>query len=387
MTERPSEEQENAPKQDPPESDPQAEGSEATPKPKDPVRRITRIVLGICLVIFIWYVFADRYTPFTDQARINSVIVPIAPRVSGYLTESNVRLHSIVYEGDVMFQLDERPFELAVRAAEASFDGASQRVGARTATVKSATARVGVSRAQLDRAQRNYNRTQRILEENPGALSLADKDRTETALAQAIEGLASAEANLEKANEELGELGPDNPELRGALVALEDAQLNLAFSTLHAPARGVIESFSVDVGHYAQAGQPLATFISSHDIWIQADMRENNISNIEPGDEAEFALDVAPGRVFTGTVRSVGYGVTPQGSQSGGDLPTVTSAQGWLRDSQRFPVIIDLNPDEVAGLLRVGGQVDVVVYTSGNVILNPIAWLRIRLVSLLSYVR
>jgi len=386
MSDNQSKEQKPVPEPDSQESASQAD-SAPTPKPKDPVRRITRIVLGICLVIFIWYVFADRYTPFTDQARIKSVIVPIAPRVSGYLTEINVRLHSIVYEGDVMFQLDKRPFELTVRTAEASFDGASQRVGARTATVKSATARVGVSRAQLDRAQRNYNRTQRILEENPGALSLADKDRTETALAQAVEGLASAEANLEKAKEELGEIGPDNPELRGALVALEQAQLDLAFSTLHAPARGVIESFSVDVGYYAQAGQPLATFISSHDIWIQADMRENNISNIEPGDEAEFTLDVAPGRVFTGTVRSVGYGVTPQGSQSGGALPTISSAQGWLRDPQRFPVIIDLNSDEVAGLLRVGGQADVVVYTSGNVILNPIAWLRLRLVSLLSYVR
>ena len=56
-------------------------------------------------------------------------------------------------------------------------------------------------------------------------------------------------------------------------------------------------------------------------------------------------------------------------------------------DPQRFPVIIDMNAEDVTGLLRVGGQADVVVYTSGNILLNPIAWLRIRLVSLLSYVR
>jgi len=363
------------------------QNSDAPSKPKDPVRKITRIIVGICLVIFIWYVFADRYTPFTDQARIQSVIVPIAPRVSGTLTEINVRLHSKVYKGDVMFQIDKRPFELAVQDAEAAFDRASQRVGARTATVKSSAARVGVSRAQLDRAQRNFNRTQRILEKNPGALSQADKDRTETALAQAVEGVASAEANLEKGREGLGAVGPENPDLRGGIVEQEEAQLNLAFSTLHAPNKGVIESFSVDLGHFAQAGQPLATFISSNDIWIQADMRENNISNIKPGDEAEFTLDVAPGRIFSGTVRSVGFGVTPSGAKGGGALPTVTSAQGWLRDPQRFPVIIDLDLEEVAGLVRVGGQADVVVYTGDNVILNPIAWIRLRLVSLLSYVR
>ena len=119
MTERPPEEQRPAPQPDPPNPDQEADEVDAEPQPKDPVRKITRIVLGICLVIFIWYVFADRYTPFTDQARIKSVIVPIAPRVSGYLTEINVRLHSIVYEGDVMFQLDKRPFELAVQTYEA----------------------------------------------------------------------------------------------------------------------------------------------------------------------------------------------------------------------------------------------------------------------------
>lgn len=64
----------------------------------DPVRRITKIVLTICLIIFIWYLFADRYTPFTDQARIKTLVVPIVPRVSGYLTDVNVRLHSLVSE-------------------------------------------------------------------------------------------------------------------------------------------------------------------------------------------------------------------------------------------------------------------------------------------------
>jgi len=368
-------------------SDPSAGDEAENPKPKDPVRRTTRIVLGVCILIFIWYVFADRFTPFTDQARINSVFVPIEPRVSGYLTEINVRLHSIVYKGDLLFQIDKRPYELAVRSAEANLDRTSLRVGARAATVKSASASVGVARAQLDRSQRRFNRTQRILENDPGALSGADKDRSETGLAQAVEGLAAAEANLEKAKEQLGEVGPNNPDLRAAIVALENAQLDLAFTTLHAPDKGVIESFSVDLGYYAQPGEPLATFISNHDVWLQADMRENNISHIKAGDEAEFTLDVAPGRILTGTVRSVGFGITPEGAQSGGALPTVTSAQGWLRDPQRFPVIIDVDPEDVVGLLRVGGQADVVIYTGSNIILNPIAWLRIRLVSLLSYVR
>jgi multidrug resistance efflux pump len=143
----------------------------------------------------------------------------------------------------------------------------------------------------------------------------------------------------------------------------------------------------VDVGHYAQAGQPLATFISTHDVWIQADMRENNISNVEPGDRAELVLDVAPGRVFKGTVRSIGYGVSSGGPTNRGDLPTVSSSKGWLRDPQRFPVIIGFNEQEARGLRRAGGQADVIVYTGKHPILNATGWLRIRLKSLVSYVR
>jgi multidrug resistance efflux pump len=356
-------------------------------KKTDPIRRITAVVLAVCLVILIWYVVSDRLTPYTDQARVVALVVPIVPQVSGYLTEVNVRLHSVVNESDLLFQIDKRLYELAVRSAEANLDRAAQQVGVRTATVKSAAARLGVSKAQLDRAQRNYNRTQQVLENNPGALSQADWDRAETSLAQAVERVASAEADLETAKEQLGAVGPDNPDLRAAIVALEQAQLNLAFSTILAPSRGVIESFNVDVGHFAQAGQPLATFISTHDLWIQADMRENNISNIEVGNRVEFVLDIAPGRVFEGEIRSVGYGVGSENAVNRGELQTVSSSQGWLRDPQRFPVIVGFKTDDMVDLLRIGGQADVVVYTGDHPILNAISWFNLRVRGLLSYVR
>ena len=361
--------------------------SDNEPKKADRVRRITRIVLTVCLLIFIWYLFADRFTPYTDQARIKTLVVPIVPRVSGYLTEVNVRLHSIVSEGQLLFQIDKRPYELAVRKAEANLDNIAQQIGVLTATVKSAAGRLGVTKAQLDRAQRNYNRTQSVLEKNPGALSQADVDRTETSLAQALERLVSAEADLDKAKQELGTTGPDNPQLRAAVVTLEQAQLDLAFTSIHAPSPGVIESFNVDVGHYGQSGQPLATFISTHDVWIQADMRENNITNIKKGNEVEFGLDIAPGRIFNGTVRSIGYGVSSGGSNNRGDLPTVSNSQSWLRDPQRFPVIIKMSDDEILGLIRSGAQADVIIYTGSNPILNLIAWFQIRISSWLSYVR
>jgi multidrug resistance efflux pump len=362
------------------------DASDEAPR-QSPVRRVTQIVLIICVVVFVWYIRADRFTPYTDQATVRSVIVPLVPQVAGYLTEVNVRLHSRVSENDVLFRIDHRKYELAVKIAEADVDRATQEMGARGATVKSAAARVGVARAQLDRAQRNYNRTERILEDNPGALSQADRDRTETSLAQATENLAFAEADLDKANEQLGTFGPENPTLRRSLNTLEQSNLDLEWATIRAPSGGVIESFNIDMGFYAAAGQPLATFVSSHDVWIQADMRENNISNMKPGDPVEFVLDVAPGRVFKGAVRSIGYGVATESGTTRGDLPTVSQSQGWLRDPQRFPVIVAIQ-DDVTGLVRAGGQVDVIVYADGgDPLLRLIGRIQVRLRSWISYVR
>jgi multidrug resistance efflux pump len=369
------------------EAAPAPDAPDKAPAKQDPIRRVTRIVLLVCAVVFVWYVFADRYTPYTDLARVNALTLPIVPRVSGYLTEVNVRLHSVVDGGEVLFQIDRRPYELAVQSAEANLDNTAQQVGALTATVKSAAGRVGVARAQLDRAQRSYNRTQAVLARNPGALSQADRDRTETSLAQAVERLSSAEADLDKAKQQLGITGDQNPQLRAAVAALEQAQLDLAFTTLYAPTRGAIESFNVDVGYYASAGQPLATFVSTTDVWIQANMRENNISRVEIGDPVEFVLDVAPGRVFRGTVRSIGFGVSTKSGTNRGALPTVQGSQGWLRDPQRFPVIVAFDPAAARGLLRAGGQADVIIYTGHNPILNLIGKLQLRVRSLLSYVR
>jgi multidrug resistance efflux pump len=351
-----------------------------------PIKLVTVIVLVISFLFLGWYIYSDRYVPYTDQAIVNGLMIPIVPRVSGYITRINVRLHSQVRVGDTLFQIDPRPYLLAVEKSEANLAYTAQTVAARTASVKSATGRLGVARAQLDRAQRNWDRVQKVLQENPGALSLSDRDQAETALSQATEQVASAEADLERTQQSLGVSGEGNPQFRSAVKALEQAQLDLAFTTVIAIAEGIIESFSIDLGYYATPGQPLATLVSERDIWIQADLKENNISNIKPGDKVEFSLDVAPGKVFPGKVRSIGYGVST-GNSNRGDLPSVSSNQAWLRDPQRFPVIVSFDTKNLGSKLRLGGQVDVIVYTGDHGFLNAVGRFRIRLLSWLSYAR
>ena len=355
-------------------------------KKNSSIKKISLIVLVITGIFFVWYVSADRHTPYTDQARIQGLITPVSPRVSGFVTELNIQLHSQVKAGDVLFQLDKRPFEIAIEIAEAEIDNTTQSVAASTASVKSSAGKLGVAKAQLDRAQRNWDRVQRVMKENEGALSESDKDQAETALLQATEQVASAEASLERAQQSLGVSGPDNPKIRRAIQNLEKAQLDLEFSTVVAPTDGVIESFEVDLGYYASAGQPITTLISSSDVWIQANLKENNLSKMKIDNEVEFVMDIAPGRIFKGKVRSLGFGVATDQTNKGG-LPSISEKKGWLQDPQRFPVIITSDDPEVKDLYRLGGQVDVVVYTGDSSLLNSIAGFRLWLISKLSYVR
>ena len=362
----------------------QAENIDAENKP-DPVRRMTLIVLAVCVLLFVWYLFADRFAPYTDIARVEAFVVPVVPQVSGTVIKVDSGLNQVVKQDQVVVQINPQDYELAVQQAEADLDMAGQEVGAGAAAVSSASAKLTDSRAELLQVQLDFDRVEGIYAQDAGAVSKAERDKTRTALAQAKSQVAAAEAELQKAKEQLGSEGQDNPRIKAALSTLKQARIDLERTTISAPTLGVITDVRIDEGHYAQAGQPLMTFISATDVWIQANMRENSIGNIKEGDSAEIVLDIAPGRVFPGKVSSIGYGAGQGRDESLGSLRTIEGQSGWLRDAQRFPVIIDFADDSARSLRRVGGQADVTVYTGDNWILNALGWLWIRLMSMLSY--
>lgn len=379
----------NRPPQDaiPAESDPpRPAGLRGRLEAMDPARRITVVVLALVVALFAWHLVSDRATPYTQLGKVDGYVVPIASQVSGYVSRVDVVLNEIVREGDTLLVINPLPFQLAVNSARSQLELSGQQVRAGVSAVESAAGQLGVARARLDRAQRYFNRVEAINSANPGALSQADRDRATTQLDQAQAGLVSAEAELRRAEETLGVAGEDNPAIKAAVAALERAEFDLENTVILAPGTGVVGDLQLAEGHFASAGQPLATFISAQDVWVRADMRENNLGRIEIGNPAEIALDVAPGRIFRGRVASVSAGVNT-GEQARGGLPTAQAEQGWLQDPQRFPVIVRFADDESRGFRRVGGQASVVVYTGTNSILNAVARLRIRLTTLLSYVR
>ena len=188
--------------------------------------------------------------------------------------------------------------------------------------------------------------------------------------------------------EAAGEAGDANAQLRSARSAVEKAELDLARTKVVAPARGTVTDLRTDVGHFAQAGAPAMTLIANHDLWISADMTENNLGNIDAGDAVAIVLDVLPGEVLKGRVRSLGGGVSSGQQQAPpGTLPTIQNSRDWLRQAQRFPVTVEFDADEAERLrkVRIGGQAEIMVFTGDNFVMNLLGAGYIRLMSWLSY--
>jgi multidrug resistance efflux pump len=354
----------------------------------DPVRKWTKIILATCVVLLIYYVIADRMTPSTSQARVNALVVPIAAEVSGAVTEVAVSSNQFVEAGDLLFQVDRDRYLLAVETAEANLQSARQATGASTANIDAAQAQVVSAQANLLRAEQDAVRLRRIKQEDPGAISDRRVEMAEASYTAAKAALSAAEANLESARQNLGETGEANYRILQAQAGLDQARLDLQRTSVVAPDDGVVTDVRVDRGNFAQAGAPLMTFLASHDIWVQADFTENNLGNITAGDNVDIVFDALPGKVVKGTVRTTGFGVNVDSAPLG-SLPTIDNDRQWLRDAQRFSVLIDFelpNAEDRQGI-RVGAQASVVVYTGGGFLFNSIAWVKMRVISILTYIR
>lgn len=352
------------------------------------MKRTIWTTVGILALFLVWYIAADRMTPFTGNARVKAVATQIVPQVKGTVTEVLVENGQVVAVGDILVRIDRRPYEIDRAKAEADLASATQDVGASSAEVRAAQAKVTRTQADLDTLRLQSERIFSL--EKKGLVPIAKGDDARGKLAEAEANLENAIADLEKAKQRLGEEGQNNAKIQRALAALAQADLNLEWTELTAPADGVISNLLIAPGTYARAGNDLVTFLDATDIWIEAYMTENNIGLAQVGTPVEVVLDMHPGRILTGKVESFSGAVSVSGADAPGKLASAPSTTGFLREAERFPVRIVL-PGYEAGnqendvRFQLNGQADVILYSTENTFMNFIGRLYIRVVAFLSY--
>jgi multidrug resistance efflux pump len=303
--------------------------------------RILLVSVLTAAVLVGLYFRHQRLFPGTDDAYIEADIVGIVARVSGPIVNLPIVDNQLVEAGQLLFEVDPRPFRIAVDAARAKLDRTGQNVSASADGVSSAEAGLARAQAGLRLAEVQFKRIQPLAK--VGALSFQDRDKAQANLDSAQAGVAAAKAELAEARSELGELGAKNADTRAALAELANAELQLEYTRAVAPVNGYVTNLGLSLGSYIGPGAPALSLVDTDSWHVLAYMKETDLRRIEIGHSAEVYLPAYPHLRFNGLVQGIGWGIDRQDGATGNEgLPSVSPTVDWVRMAQRFPVRITL---------------------------------------------
>jgi multidrug resistance efflux pump len=334
-------------------------------------------VLSVIAALVAYYVLSDRHTPFTTDAYVQAYVIQVAARVEGQVVRVHVQENQAVEKGEVLFEIDPRPFEYRVALLEAKQVGVIQQVAQMESELSAAKADDARLAAEAAYARAVYEQEKGIYRE---------KATTDRKYLDAVQKYNAAQAARErglaqthKAEQALAaRVGEEHALVAEVRAQLAEARLNLEWTRVYAPANGYVTNVQLREGSYVHVGTPVLTCIDGDQWWVVANYRENSLENLRPGQRVGLTFNTYPGRIFPGEVQTVGWGVDEgQGSPSG-NLPAVQEPKNWIRLAQRFQVRI--TPQLPEGYpLRVGATASVAVYPTEGYWLNGVteAWQRV----------
>jgi multidrug efflux system membrane fusion protein len=375
--------------------------------PSDPgARRILGRLIGTVIVVaaaiaVVVALLQWQTRPQTDDATVRANFVGIAPQVNGHIVELHVRDNQQVKEGDLLFLIDPRPYEIALERARATLavtrkevDGLKNGAATAVAGVSKAEAQLNASaadvtsremdpvvadaeiarlEAQSRHADDHLKRLEPLLPQQFVTADRVEEARTQRAAALAALDEARArkraavatvvstraqhvatEAALQQARSErsraenaIGQIEGINARVAVAEAAVHAAELDLSYCRVRAPFTGLVVNMNISNGAFARAGVEVFTLVDTRTWYVVANFRETQLRHIPSGAPVDVYLQSQPGKHFRGTVVGLGWAVLPENGTSVGGLPRVERSLDWIRLAARFPVRIKVeNPDD-----------------------------------------
>ncbi len=360
------------------------EKSPAEPKKRS---KVFLIILILMVVIGAWfgitkYIHAQRHEE-TDDAQIEADMIPIIPRVSGYVKEVRVKDNQQVHRGDTLIIIDDRDLKINWLQAEAALATAKSNVDASRANTQAArtgitTSREGVAtidaqieaaQVKLTRATQDYNRyanlitdhsiTEQQFEQAQAAKDLAQKEllilQQQKKQAGSQTGVVTSQS---KATAQTIEVAESMVKQREVEVA--DAKLKLSYTVITAPEDGRLSRVNVQEGQLLQAGQSLFDLVRSNKIWVVANFKETQIGKMAVGQKVVVDADAFPKHDFEAVLSSF----SPATGATFALLPPDNASGNFVKVVQRLPVKIEFTDpaDSLLIRLRPGMNVNVDVH-------------------------
>jgi len=331
-----------------------------------PVARIIllSIVVAVALAAiypaYRYYQYFERHVS-TDDAYVDGSVSLVSSRIPGTVAKLFVMENWGVKANDLLLTLDPRDYQVRVAQAEAQLARARQSVDELYAQLQAAEAGVNLAGSQLRETQLDYNRAKALREQN--VVSTQFYDQATTALRVAVADQALAEHQLQQARAALGgdivdHAHYDRPIVQQAQAMLEAAKLDLSYTEVRSPITGIITRKSVHVGNRIQPGEPLMAIVPVDRLYVTANFKETQLTDVRVGQPADIRADIYPGFAYQGHIDSISVGTGAAFAL----LPPENATGNWVKVVQRVPVKVVLNekppPDK---LLRMGLSVEVTV--------------------------
>ncbi|HKU63385.1 MAG TPA: HlyD family secretion protein [Gemmatimonadales bacterium] len=360
---------------------PQPTAETEIPEPPRPKRRwVPFAVLGVlALAGVIWGIRTFLYSrshETTDNAQIEGHVVPVLPKVGGYVARVLVEDNQVVREGDTLVTLDPRDYEVRLQEAQADLraaEAAAARNGEATAQVGQASARSGAARASIGSAQATYDRALRDVQRmrtlsETRVISKQQLDEAEATYRSAEADLRAAQSQARAAQAEVSGASAGvrtaQAHLAAAQASTAAAELQLSYTVITAPASGRVSKKTVEVGQLVSPGQSLMSLVDEGDVWVVANLKETQLDDIAVGQPVEIEVDAYKGRTFSGRVESI------QGATGArfALLPPDNATGNFTKVVQRVPVRIALDRRPAnSPPLRPGMSVEVAIDTRAEV--------------------
>ena len=292
-----------------------------------------------------------RFIETTNDAYVGGDVTPISPHVAGFVAEIQVKDNDYVRAGQPLIRLDDRDFRAALDHAnaiigqrQATLASLDARARSQESVIQQAQADVDAKTAQATFADADDSRYRRLADTGYGSRQNAERALALNNAAQSA--LVASRAGVDAARQQLAVTNAEIIEARAAVAQAEadlrSAQLNLGYTDIRSPIDGYVANRAAQVGAFVSTGSYLVTVIPAHDLWVEANFKEDQLERMTPGEAVTVLADTLPDHVFHGRVDSLAHGTGAVFSV----IPPENATGNFTKIVQRVPVRIALDPDD-----------------------------------------
>ena len=313
----------------------------------------------LCVGLYL-YAAGGRYVT-TENAYVKANVIIISPEISGRVTMGGIEDNQPVALDQVLLKLDARPYEIELARTRARMDVIGTELNSLRADYREAEVQTEQANEKVKHFKRRLERQKKLRNQGLGIEEQYDEAYHALQLSK-----KQVQINQQRVQKVLDALGGDaalpveqHPRYLAAQSIHEQAAVDLAGTTLRAPASGVVSNMKLQVGEYAQAGKPVFSLIQDDPVWVEANLKETQLTHIHTGQLASVVADAYPDRTWETTVASI----APATGAEFSVLPPQNASGNWVKVVQRVPIRLQIDNNDPLHRLRAGMTVTVRIDT------------------------